>query len=286
MSIITQFKKFRGNGSTKKGKEEAAAGEMSFLDHLEELRWHLIRSLIAIIILSIVAFLNINYITDEIIFWTFESDFPLHRMLCKFRDSLCFDEMPVSFINIKPYEQFLKSITISFITGFICSFPYFIWEVWRFIKPGLHPGERKYLRGFVFSSSFLFFSGILFSYFIIVPFSAQFLANYTISAQVSNQWTFGQVIGFVTRLVLAGGIMFQLPIVVFFLSKVGIVTPEGMKKYRRHAVVVLLIISAIITPPDVTSQILIFIPLFLLYQLSIWISRIVNRRREKEIAEM
>ena len=194
--------------------------------------------------------------------------------------------MPVSFINIKPYEQFIKSITLSFIIGFICSFPYFIWEIWRFIKPGLHGSERKYLRGFVFSSSFLFFLGISFAYFIIVPFSAQFLANYSISEQVDNQWTFGQVIGFVSRLVLAGGIMFQLPIVVYFLSKIGVVTPESMKKYRRHAIVVLLILAAIITPPDVTSQVLIFLPLYLLYTISIWISKIVNRRRDKDLENL
>jgi len=256
---------------------------MSFLEHLEELRWHLVRSIAAIALFAIFNFCFINYITDEIIFYTFESDFPLHRWLCKLRSSLCFDEMPVEFINTKPYEQFLKSITISLVGGFILAFPYFIFEMWSFIKPGLHPSERKYLRGTVFSSSLLFFSGVLFAYFIVVPFAAQFLANYQISGMVENKWTFQAVIAMVTRLVLAGGIMFELPIVVFFLSKVGIATPEGMKKYRRHAVVVLLILSAIITPPDVMSQILIFIPLFLLYQLSIWISAIVNRKREKEL---
>lgn len=289
MGIISKFKQFRnkqqqaesnGHDNLEGSKQEK---EMSFLEHLEELRWHLLRSLASILIFGIVIFLFIDYVTDEIIFYTFEPDFPLHRWLCSLRPSLCFEKMPVEFINTKPYEQFLKSITISFVGGFILAFPYFIWEMWRFIKPGLHPYERKYLRGTVFSSSLLFFAGVLFAYYIVVPFAAQFLATYQISTQVENKWTFQAVIGMVTRLVLAGGIMFELPIVVYFLSKVGIATPEGMRKYRRHAIVVLLILSAIITPPDVMSQILIFIPLFLLYQLSIWISAVVNKKREEEL---
>ena len=287
MGIISNFKKFRvkkvqENGSNGHPEE----GEMTFLEHLEELRWHLLRSLAAILVFSVVLFLNIEFITDQIIFYTFQPEFPLHRWLCNFRESLCFEKMPVEFITTKPYEQFIKSITISFIGGFILSFPYFIWEVWRFVKPGLHPHERKYLRGTVFFSSLLFFAGILFAYYIVVPFAAQFLATYQISDQVENKWTFHAVIGMVTRLVLAGGIMFELPIVVYFLSRVGIITPQSMKQYRKHAVVVLLILSAIITPPDVTSQILIFIPLMMLYQFSIWISAIVNRRREKELEDL
>ena len=286
MGIISNFKKFRVKPAQNNGQNgHAQEGEMSFLEHLEELRWHLLRSLAAILVFTVILFAYIEFITDEIIFYTFQPDFPLHRWLCSIRTSLCFEEMPVEFITTKPYEQFIKSITISFLGGFILSFPYFIWEVWRFIKPGLHSHERKYLRGTVFFSSLLFFSGVLFAYYIIVPFAAQFLANYQISSQVENKWTFHAVIGMVSRLVLAGGIMFELPIVVYFLSKVGIITPQSMKQYRRHAVVVLLILSAVITPPDVTSQVLIFIPLMLLYQLSIWISAVVNRRREKELAE-
>ena len=282
MGIVSSFKKFRGGG--KKKKETNPDKEMSFLDHLEELRWHLLRSLAAIMVFAIIIFFNIKYITDNIVFWTFRPDFPLHQWLCAFRDSLCFEEMPVKLITIKPYEQFIKSITLSFIGGLICSFPYFFWEMWRFIRPGLHDNERQHTRGTVFVSSLLFFAGVAFAYFIIVPFAVQFLANYTISDQVDNQWTFGEVITMVVRLVLAGGIMFELPIVIYFLSKAGLVTPETLKKYRRHAIVVLLLLSAVITPPDITSQILIFIPLYLLYQFSIWISRVVVRKRDAELA--
>lgn len=276
MGLISNFVRFRNKTS----KDEKTETEMSFLDHLEELRWHLLRAVIAIAVGGFAIFFNIKYITDNVVFWPFQPDFPLHQWMCSLRESLCFEKMPVTFINTKPYEMFMKSITLSFIGGVIIAFPYIFWEIWRFITPGLHNHERRYLRGTVFFTSLLFFTGVVFSYFIIVPFSAQFLSTYTISDVVNNQWTFGEVITMVSMLVLAGGVMFQLPIVVFFLTKIGFVTPKLMKDYRRHSVVVLLIIAAIITPPDVTSQILIFIPLQILYEISIGISASVIRGQE------
>ena len=184
---------------------------------------------------------------------------------------------------IKPTEQFLKSITISVIAGFIIAFPNVLWEVWRFIKPGLHKHERRGMRGNVLIMSFLFFVGVLFAYYIILPFAVRFLATFSISDQNENIWRFGEVISMVTQIVIAGAIGFEMPILVYYLSKLGVVTPEGMKRYRRIAIVILLVLSAMITPPDVISQILIFVPLMGLYQLSIAISRRVYKKAEAEL---
>jgi sec-independent protein translocase protein TatC len=284
VSIISKLLSSRAG---KKGKQDEASGEkeMSFLDHLEELRWHLIRSFIIIAVFAVVIFTNVQWFLDEVILAPFSSSFPLHRWLCAFDASLCFDKIDVVFIALSPYEQFLKSISISLVAGFVIGFPYFLWEIWRFIRPGLHAHERKGTKGNVLIMSLLFFMGVAFSYYIVTPFSVQFLASYELSPAISNQWKIGNVISMVTQIAIGGGILFEMPIMVYYLSKVGLVTPELMRRYRRHAIVVLLILAAIITPPDWITQVLIFIPLTGLYQVSIYISKVTNRRREKEIAK-
>ena len=273
MGIIAKFKQFRGkNAQNGQGKESDASStekEMSFLDHLEELRWHLIRGGTAIVIFAIALFVKIEWLTEYVVLYPYKNTFPTHRLLCSLRESLCFEELPVTFLAISPYEQFIKSITFSFIGGFVLAFPYFIWEMWRFIKPGLKTNEVKGLRGNVFIISVLFFIGIAFSYFVVLPFAIQFLSNYQLAPGVENQWRIGSVVGMVAQVVLAGGVLFEMPIIVYYLTKIGLLSPSFMKKYRRHAIVVLLILSAMITPPDVISQILIFFPLILLYQISI-----------------
>ncbi|MCB0835652.1 MAG: twin-arginine translocase subunit TatC [Bacteroidetes bacterium] len=285
MGLISKFKEFRSSSSN--GKDEKKDGttekEMSFLEHLEELRWHLIRSFAAILVFAIAVFANIQWFLDEVILAAFSNEFPLHKLLCQFNDSLCFDKIPVQLIAISPYEQFLKSISISLIVGFIISFPYFIWEMWRFIKPGLKKEEQQGLRGNVLIMSILFFMGVAFSYYIVLPFSVQFLANYSLSAEITNQWKIGNVIAMVTQIAIGGGLIFEMPILVYYLSKIGLITPEFMIQYRRHAIVILLVLAAMITPPDWITQVLIFIPLLILYQVSIRISRVVNRKREKEL---
>lgn len=257
---------------------------MSFLDHLEELRWHLVRSIIAVLFFAVFFFINREWLLNEVILKPFQVDFPLNQLLCQLRDSLCIDKIDVEFLAITPYEKFLKALSLSAIGGFILAFPYVLWEVWRFIKPGLHAKEKNGLRGNIFVMSLLFFAGVAFAYYIIAPFSIQFLAGFTLADGIANQWRIGSVIALVTQLALAGGILFEMPIMVYYLTKLGIITPELMKRYRRHSLVVLLILSAVITPPDVLSQILIFIPLSGLYQLSIGISSFVVRK-EKEQAE-
>ncbi|MFK7923587.1 MAG: twin-arginine translocase subunit TatC [Bacteroidia bacterium] len=278
MALLTKFTDYRQQSKNEAKEEER---EMSFLDHLEELRWHIFRSVIAIGVGALAIGLNINWIFDNVIFYPLQYEFPTHQFLCQFSDGPCSGNILGALQAIKPTEQFLKSISISIIMGIIIAFPYLIWEVWRFIKPGLHKHERSGMRGNVVIMSFLFFVGISFAYFIILPFAIRFLSAFSISDQIENIWRFGEVISLVTQIVIAGGIVFEMPIVVFYLSKLGFVTPEGMKRYRKIAIVVLLVLSAVITPPDVISQVLIFFPLMGLYQLSIAISRRVQRKAEK-----
>ncbi len=262
--------------------------ELTFLEHLEVLRWHLIRSLVAIAIFTVIAFANGDFVYEVLITGPAKPDFITFKLLCAAgqfisnSDILCIDKFPYEVINRKVTGQFTMHIAASFIIGVICAFPYAFWEVWRFIKPGLYSNEAKAARGGVFYVSFLFLLGISFGYFVIAPLSINFLSNYQFGNTVNNQWDISSIVSVISMVVLACGIMFQLPVVVYTLSKAGIVTPQLMRTYRRHSVVVILVISAILTPPDVISQVLIALPLMLLYQISISISARVHRRKLKK----
>ena len=258
---------------------------LSFLQHLEELRWHLVRSIIAIGVFAIVAFSNPNIIFDRIILGLTKPDFFSYRAICWFTSKwssgvFCFDSMPFEIINMKMAGQFSMHIWVSFVAGLIIAFPYVFWELWRFILPGLSTTEQRYSRHVIFTSSFLFLSGVAFGYFVISPLSVQFLGTYSVSAEVTNRLDLSSYISTITSITLASGILFELPIVVYFLSKIGLVTPDLMKKYRKHALVIILILSAIITPPDVSSQILVSIPVLVLYEVSILVSRRVVKNLE------
>lgn len=258
--------------------------EMSFLDHLEVLRWHLVRSAIAVLLFMTLAFVFKGFVFDKIILAPQSSDFLTYRLFCDLShwldlgDKLCFEDISFSLINIAMSGQFTTHILVSAIAGFILAFPYILIEVWRFISPGLKKSERRSAMALVFWGTVLFMSGVLFGYYIIAPLSVQFLGNYTVSSTVSNSISLNSYISTLTSIVIACAIVFQLPIIVYFLSKIGIITPELMKTYRRHSIVIVLILSAIITPPDITSQILVAIPLVFLYELSIFISRMVVRK--------
>lgn len=263
---------------------------MHFLDHLEALRWHLVRSAAAIVVFALIAFLNPQILFDKVILGAKDPGFLTYRLLCKLSDKfsidLCITEVPFNLINIDISGQFTTHIYVAFIAGFVMAFPYFIWEIWRFIKPALSAKELNYSRGIVFFSSLLFISGVLFGYYVISPLSINFLGSYQISEQVSNQIGLSSFISTVTMLTLSAGLVFELPVVIYFLSKIGLVTPTFLKTYRRHSMVVILIVAAIITPsPDVTSQILVAIPLFLLYEVSILVSAMVLRNKLKAEAE-
>lgn len=268
--------------------EEKNKGDMSFLEHLEVLRWHLVRSAIVILLFTIVAFIFKGFIFDSVILAQKSSNFWTYRMFCNFShligngDALCMEDMKFSLINITMSGQFTIHIVTSIIAGIIVSFPYILFEIWRFITPALEKKERKKALGLVFSGSILFILGILFGYYFVSPLSVQFLGNYTVSDQIQNQITLGSFISTVTTVTLVCGLVFQLPLIVFFLSKLGLLTPEFMRKYRKHAVVVTLVLSAIITPPDISSQVLLTIPLLILYEFSIYISRMVVKKVDKK----
>ncbi len=270
--------------STKKKKQEKAEEvEMSFLEHLEVLRWHLIRSFGAIFIFAILAFINKSLIFDKIIMAPKMPDFWTNRMFGRLAEltgieSLRINTEELQLISIAMSGQFMTHIWTSLIAGIVVAAPYVIYEFWRFIKPALYDNERKNSGGAVLYMSFLFLTGVLFGYYLIVPLSVHFLGSYSISGQVANQINVLSYIGTVSSITLASGVIFELPIFVYFLSKIGILTPNIMRKYRRHSYVLLLILSAIITPPDVFSQIMVCLPLVILYEIGIVISRRIEKK--------
>ncbi len=269
----------------KKKKQGTEEREMTFLEHLEELRWHLIRIFIAVVVGAVVAFSFKNIIFDSIILAPNSPDFITNRLLCQFAElvkvpALCINQKSIELISIKMSGQFTTHINISLVAGIIIAFPYIFWEFWSFFRPALYEKERKYSRGAVMSASLLFMTGISFGYFLIIPLSINFLGNYSVSDIVTNQININSYIGSVTSVALASGIAFELPIVVFFLARIGVVTPEFMKKYRKHSLVVILLLAAVITPPDVFSQLLVTLPLVVLYEVSIFIAARVIRNRK------
>ncbi len=262
--------------------------EMSFLDHLEELRWHLIRIVLAVIIVATLVFIFSRFVFDEIIFAPLEMTFPTYHFLCNGATFLgvdttfCAEEMPMIIQNRTVGGQFSADIWTAILGGFIISFPYVIYQLWKFISPGLHSNERKHSRGFIIISSLLFFIGILFGYYIVAPLSLNFLANYSISKVVDNQIDISSYIALVRNSALAAGLIFELPIIIYFFTKIGLVTPEILKKYRKYALVIVLILAAVITPPDVVSQVIVAIPIIVLYQVSIYISKVVIRNQKRK----
>lgn len=263
----------------------STTGEMSFWGHIEALRGHIIRSVIVVLLLGIVLFCYPEIIFDTIIFGPIKSDFITYRTFCKLShqlnlgDQLCFGHYTFKLQSIGLADQFTSQMWISFLGGLIIGAPYLLWELFRFIKPALHEKEKKASAGFIISSTFLFLFGVFFSYFIIVPLSVNFLGNYKVSEMVENNFTMDSYISLITTLTLASGIVFELPIIVYFLTKFGLVTPEFMRKYRKHAIVVILVAAGIITPsPDVTSQMLVAFPLYFLYEASIFVSAFVIKQ--------
>lgn len=262
-------------------------GKMSFLDHLEILRWHLVRIVIAIMLGATAAFIFKSIVFDVIVLAPAYNSFITYQLFCQLSEalslgrSLCFDDLTFELVNLTMAGQFSMHLIVSFIAGIIVAFPYILFEVWRFIKPALKNGERNYARGLVFWGSFLFLSGVLFGYYVITPLSVQFLGSYSVSDMIVNQISLKSYISTVTTITLSTGLIFQLPILVYFLSKIGIVTPQLMKTYRRHAIIGVLLLSGLITPPDLTSQVLVSLPLLLLYEVSIVISRMVEKKAEK-----
>ncbi|MCV9927482.1 twin-arginine translocase subunit TatC [Flavobacterium sp. LS1R49] len=262
-------------------------GEMSFLDHLEELRWLLVRSTTAIIIMAFLTYFISDYLFDVIIFGPTRPTFFTYQFFCElshklgFAESICITEMPFIIQNTEMEGQVNVFVWMCILAGFILSFPYILWEIWKFISPALYEKERKNAKVFIFVSSLLFFLGVIFGYFVVIPMSVNFVATFTVSDVVKNQFTLESYMGMVKTSILASGLFFELPIIIFFLTKLGLVTPRFLRKYWKYAVVIILIVAAIVTPPDVVSQTIVAIPMLLIYELSIFISVLVYKNKNK-----
>ena len=272
-------------------KAKSSNDEMSFLDHLEDLRWHLIRASLAIVIAGTIAFLAKGFIFDVLLFGPRNADFWTYDVLCRFStymgvdSGFCFDEMPFRIQSRTMGGQFSAHIWVSITAGFVIAFPYVIYEFWKFVAPAMKDTEKRNSKGFIFISSVLFFLGVLFGYYLVTPLSINFLGKYQVSDDVFNDFDLSSYISLVRASVLASGLIFELPIVIYFLTKVGVLTPDFLIKYRKYALVIVLIFSAIITPPDIASQIIVAIPVLILYEVSIVISRIVYRKEAKKLKQ-
>lgn len=273
-----------------KEEEEEEAG-MSFLDHLEQLRWHLLRSVSAVFVFTVLAFLSKGFVFGKLILGPSKVDFITYTTLCRISDALslpalCIDELPFIIQSRQMTGQFSMHMTSSLVVGLIAAFPYLFWEIWRFISPGLHLKERNAARGAVFFVSLLFFMGAAFGYFVLAPLSINFLSNYQVDPSIMNEFDITSYISTLSMLVIASAIMFQLPVVIYFLSMSGLITSTWLRSYRRHAIVVILVLSALITPPDIISQLLISMPILVLYEVGINIAKRLEKKRAKEFNEL
>lgn len=265
-------------------------GEMSFLDHLEELRWLLIRSTIAIVIGGCIAFTFSGFIFDEIIFAPKDGDFITYRIFCELANkydldkSFCMKELPFEIQSRSMDGQFSTDLWTSITAGFILAFPFILWEFWKFISPALYDKEKKHAVAFIISASILFFIGVLFGHYLITPLSLNFLSNYRISEVVKNDVDLDSYISVVKTTAISCGLVFELPIIMYFLAKIGLVTASFLRNYRRYAYVIILILAAVVTPPDVVSQLIVTIPLVILYEISILIAAKMNRTPKTEEA--
>lgn len=268
--------------------EEESSSGMSFMAHLEELRWVLVRSAASICIAACAAFIGYKYVFDDIILGPKSPEFFTNRLMCYFgkvlnSPSFCINSKPLKLINIDMAGQFNTHVQVSIYAGLILAFPYIIYQLWKFISPALYEEERKKARGAVLIISGLFIIGVLFGYYFIAPFSVDFLGTYSISEQVENVINLSSYISLVSSLSLVSGLVFEMPILVFFLTKIGLLTPDFLKKYRKHAFIVILIIAAIISPPDVLSMTLIAIPLWVLFEVSIIVSKRIIKKKTASI---
>ncbi|MEP6952180.1 MAG: twin-arginine translocase subunit TatC [Ginsengibacter sp.] len=280
------FKKIRG--------KETAETEMSFLDHLEVLRWHIVRSAIVLIAVAIVVFVYIDWVFDHIIYAPASKDFITYKGLCNLGhmlhlgNSLCMPPIDITLLGNTVSGPFMSAISISFMGALIIAFPYLFWELWLFVKPALSPKELKYARGSIWWVSLCFFTGGAFGYYLLAPFTFNFLANFQLGTIGVYKYlpTLDDFIETLTDIILGCGIAFELPVLAYVLSKLGIITPEFLKVYRKYAYVVILVVAAVITPsPDWTSQTIVAVPLILLYEISIFISKRVDKQRIKAEAE-
>lgn len=268
-------------------RKKVDPNNMSFLDHVEELRWCLIRSIVGILAGAIVAGVFTDFIFDTIIFGPKRGTFITYEYFCEFGRlfGVVSDFCDVNF-NFKVQskemsDEFSTHIWTSILVGFVVAFPWVLYQVWKFISPGLKSTEKKYSSGFIIVCSLLFFIGVTFGYFVIAPLSVHFMMTYNLSPEISTEPSLSSYIGYIRASILASGLLFELPVIIYFLTKIGLATPAGLRKNRKFALVIVLIVAAVITPPDVASQIIVAIPVLILYEMSIFISKFVLYRQEK-----
>jgi sec-independent protein translocase protein TatC len=274
-------------GSDKIAQTEGT--QMSFLQHLEEFRWHLVRSAAVIALFAITAFCLNDFVFDTVIFGPLRQDFISYKVLCELGhkigagDVMCMTIKPAHLQTLSASEQFFNHMWISFLCGIILGFPFVLWEFWKFVRPALKNKEIGPVKIFVVIASVLFLIGIFFGYFLLFPMSYNFLINYQVSSSgiVQTQNTFDDYISLISTMTLVAGIIFEMPILVYFLTRMTLLTPQFMRKYRKHAVIIILIAAAVITPsPDVTSQMVVAIPMYLLYELSVFVSAWVIKKHK------
>ncbi len=272
----------------------ADGAEMSFVDHLEELRWHLVRAVLAWLVAAIAIFVKIDWVFDNVIYAPARSNFVTYGALCRLGhflhlgDSLCMPPVNIPLQGNTVSGPFMSALSISMIGGIIVAFPYLFWELWRFIKPALSPQEIKYSRGSIFWVSLCFFTGGLFGYYLLAPFTFNFLANFKLGTTTAYNYlpTLDDYIDSINNIILGCGIAFELPILAFVLAKIGLINAKYLQNYRKYAFVIILIVAAVITPsPDWTSQALVSVPLLILYELSVVIVKNVDKKRAKTEAE-
>jgi len=273
------LKNLKSKNDSVQKKEEA---EMSFLDHLDVLRKHIVRSLVAIIAIGCVLFVIIQPVFDQFIFAHKDPDFISYRLFCTYL-KICLTPPELNIITTELAEEFFQAIKVSFYGGLIVSFPYVFYQFWSFIKPGLYAAEQKAARGVVFVCSFLFLLGTTFGYFILAPFAINFLINFRVSEAITSTVTLSSYVGYMTMFILPTGLLFQMPLLVYFLAKIGLITPDFMRRYRKHAFVLILLLSAVLTPPDIITQFLIGVPVYGMYEISIFVASTTAKKREKEL---
>lgn len=257
---------------------ELEEDNMSFLGHLEELRWRLVRAIIAIIIVGIVVFIFRQTIIDTLFIKLKDGDFPTFKMACR-TFGICFEDVEIRFQNTALAGQFGTSIKMAFIGGFIGAFPFIFYQLWGFIKPGLKNNEQKSFRGVTWFITILFFIGILFGYYVVAPLTVNFLGNFLLTNNAKNDLIISDFISTITSTIILTGVIFLLPVFILIFSKIGIITSAFLKKYRKHSIVAVLLVAAIITPPDVFTQIIVTIPIMLLYEFGIIIAKRVEKKK-------
>ncbi|MFZ1783613.1 MAG: twin-arginine translocase subunit TatC [Ferruginibacter sp.] len=277
-----------------RSKDNPEPEEMSFMGHLEALRWHLMRSVIVWLVAAIVIFVFRDWVYDYVILAPSAENFITYSTLCDFGhwlgigDSLCMPPVKINFLVTQVNGTFTSALTIAMIGAVIIAFPYIFWELWRFVTPALSAKEKKYARGSIFWVSLCFFSGAAFGYYLLAPFTFNFLASFTLgtTGAIQYQPTINDYIDSLTNLVLGCGIAFELPILAFVLAKIGLITSTFLKKYSKYAFVLILLVAAVITPsPDISSQVIVALPLLFLYWISILMVARVDRKKAREEKE-